>query len=136
MNILPELTKNYFEQLYTDLLKQNAQSTIIKVINNYDEILKKYKNKEKLEEELLQLQQIIYKFKYATLIELKMLDYIKKNNPNMVLKLINKKNKIMNEIMEIGEEFQENYYLDLCNMAKDNYNRYSELKNILESLQS
>lgn len=127
MSISPEVTKEWFSRTYDYILE-------IDMINSFkegiQELNEQYENTTENNREVIQL------LKYSVLLEIKMMDYIKNNNPDMVLKFINKILKCMNDAMELAETISDNIYFETCEMAKDDYNRLNKFKNVLESLQS
>ena len=127
MTISPKLTEDDFTRLYAHILENN-------LINNYKESIqefnKMYENTKDND------HNVIHLLKYSVLLEIKMIDYIKNNNPDMVLKFINKILQCMTNAMEKAEKISDKVYIDTCEMAKDDYNRMNNFKKTLESLQS
>lgn len=144
MSISPELTKDFFEFMYANMLKEDVEKKYKFKIQSFNEILDQIKAvKEVMPEEFsnhieeFEKQELVTnKLKYTVLVELKMIDYIKNNNPDMVLKLINKILENMNEVMEIGQTVNDDVYFNCCDMAKTDYNRMEKFKILLETLQS
>ncbi len=126
MTISPELTKDYFASLYEDMLRKNAINILDKVLEGLDEMLKQF------EEEL---KKITYNIKHATLLEIKMIEYVRINEPNMVLKYLNKILDLLNKNMELAEDMGDSMYLFLCDKSKRDYKRFECLKNTLIALQ-